>query len=564
MLSRLEKRWELFPRLPLAVDAALSAYPFPVRQLLYNRGIETHEQAVAFLSGEVPLHTPWLLSDMGDAVERLLWGIDHDERIIIYGDYDVDGVTASALLYEVLQFLGANDVQVYIPSRFDEGYGLNFAAIKELANNGANLIVTVDCGIRSIDEVAYANRHGLDVIVTDHHHPKSELPPARVVVSPKRSADPYPEKNLAGVGLVYKLVQALLERRPVPGIDPANWLDLVALGTVADMVPLVGENRVLVRRGIVQMRQAKRKGLVALARTAGYDLTRVNAEAIGFILGPRLNASGRLETAIDAYQLLVAQQPEVCMNLAQVLDNRNRERQRLTLEMQRRAEEMILDPHSRTLLVVFEENFNEGVVGLVASRLVEAYYRPAVVGVRGEVFSKASCRSIPEFHITEALDQCADLLDRHGGHALAAGFTVRTERLSQLIGRLEEVADQTLRERELLPVLRADLEISLSEMRPDLLGYLQQFEPFGLGNPEATFISRGVEVRSARQVGAEGRHLSLKLSDGRFIYDAIAFGQGNRLDEVTPWIDIVYSLGVNRYNGQETLQLTLRDFRPSA
>jgi len=563
MPPRVEKRWEIYPPLPPAVDTALSAYPFPVRQLLYNRGIETHEQAEAFLSGEALLHNPWLLSDIGEAVERLLWGIDHGEQIIIYGDYDVDGVTASALLYEALQALGASHVRVYIPSRFDEGYGLNIAAIEELAGGGANLIVTVDCGIRSIDEVAYARQFGLDIIVTDHHHPQSELPPARVVVSPKRPADPYPEKHLAGVGVVYKLVQALFERRPVPGVEPTDWLDLVALGTVADVVPLVGENRGLVRQGIVQMRQAKRMGLAALARVAGYDLTRVNAEAIGYILGPRLNASGRLETAMDAYQLLVARQPEVCAHLAQVLDNRNRERQRLTQEMQRRAEEIIHDPHSRTLLVVFEEGFNEGIVGLVASRLAEAYYRPAVVGVRGETFSKASCRSIPEFHITEALDQCADLLDRHGGHALAAGFTVRTERLSQLIERLEEVAEQTLRARVLKPVLRADLEISLSEMRPDLLVYLQQFEPFGLGNPEVTFVSRGVEVRSARQVGAEGRHLSLKLSDGRFIYDAIAFGQGERLGEVTSRLDVVYNLGVNRYNGQETLQLTLRDFKPA-
>ncbi len=563
MSPRLEKRWEVSHPVPPAVDSALAIYPPLVRQLLYNRGIETQTQAEAFLNGQVLLDDPWLLKDMDSAIDRILWGIDRGERIVIYGDYDVDGVTASALLYEALRYLGASDIQVYIPSRFDEGYGLNTAAIEELAENGTDLVITVDCGLRSIHEVEFANHRGLDIVITDHHYPKVEIPPARAVVSPKRADDLYPEKNLAGVGVVYKLVQALFAQRPVSGVHPEDWLDLVALGTVADVVPLVGENRVLVQKGLVRMRQGKRLGLVALARVAGYDLTRVDAEGIGFILGPRLNAAGRLETAMEAYHLLVADQPEVCSQLAQILDDRNRERQRLTLAMQRRSEEVLRDPQSRNLLVVFEEDFNEGVVGLVASRLVEAYYRPAVVGVRGGEFSKASCRSIPEFHITEALDECADLLDRHGGHALAAGFTVRTERLPLLVERLEEIAERTLHARELIPSLRVDIELPLSEIRPEILSYLQRFEPFGLGNPEVTFLSRGVEVRSARSVGAEGRHLALKLSDGRFIFDAIAFKQGDRSAEVTSRIDVVYTLGLNHYNGQATLQLTVRDFKPT-
>lgn len=563
MSPRLERRWEISAPVPPVIDSALAIYPPLVRQLLYNRGIETQAQAEAFLNGQVFIDDPWLLKDMDSAVDRILWGIDHGERIVIYGDYDVDGVTASALLYEVLGYLGATDVRVYIPSRFDEGYGLNTMAIEDLAANGTDLVITVDCGLRSIHEVEVANRRGLDIVITDHHYPKSEIPSARAVVSPKRADDPYPEKNLAGVGVVYKLVQALLMKRQISGVQPEDWLDLVALGTVADVVPLVGENRVLVQRGLTRMRQGKRPGLVALARAAGYDLTRVDTEGIGFILGPRLNASGRLETAMDAYHLLVADKPEVCLRLAQILDDRNRERQRLTLAMQRRSEEVLRDPHSRHLLVVFEEDFNEGVVGLVASRLVEAYYRPAVVGVRGGEFSKASCRSIPEFHITEALDQCADLLDRHGGHALAAGFTVRTERLSLLVERLEDIAERTLRERELFPRLRVDVELPLSEIRPEILSYLHRFEPFGLGNPEVTFLSRGVEVRSARLVGAEGKHLALKLSDGRFIFDAIAFRQGDRFAEITPRIDVVYTLGINHYNGQATLQLTVRDFKPA-
>jgi single-stranded-DNA-specific exonuclease len=561
MSLRQPKRWQLRDQIPAEIDQDLSEYPVYFRQLLYSRGVQNIGQAKAYLHGIVDCD-PFLLSDMRETVDRLLWAVDHGEPVIVYGDYDVDGVTATALLTEVLRRYGA-DARPYIPNRFEEGYGLNSDAVAALAAEGAKVIVTVDCGIRSPREAEIANAMDVDLIISDHHHPAEELPDAYAVICPKREGDQYPDKELSGVGLAYKIAQALAARRPQAGVCADEWLDLVALGTVADMVPLRGENRSLVRRGLAQIRVALRPGLLSLMQVAGVKRERITAGDIGFMLGPRLNAAGRLETAMNALNLLMSQDLMQCGYAAQELDNENRKRQELTRTTQEKAEEMALAAGMKNILFAFNGEFNSGVVGLAASRLVDVYYRPAIVGEQGPEFTRASCRSIPEFHITDALDACSDLLVRHGGHALAAGFTIRNENLPVLIERMSSLAESALDGQDLCPVLYADLEMPLGDLRVDILRSLDQLQPTGQQNPEVLFISRGLNVTHHKPVGADKKHLRLTVSDGNITYDAIAFRQGHWVENMPKKVDLLYAFERNEFNGRESLQLNVRDLRPS-
>ncbi len=496
---------------------------------------------------------------MAEAVERIQFAIRKLESIAIYGDYDADGVTATALLVSALQRAGA-DVSGYIPNRFDEGYGLNVEALRSLQEQGKQLVITVDCGMRSIEEAAYAQQIGLDLIITDHHHPSDEIPPALAIINAKQPGDTYPDKNLAGVGLAYKLATAIYE-------DPsltAEHLDLVALGTVADLAPLVGENRALVRAGLEQIRRPHRQGLLALIGAAGLRPDRISAGDIGYTLGPRLNAAGRLESALAALELLLSQDVYSAASLAQKLDAQNRERQQITREIQAQAEQIALaEEPDALLLFAADPGFNPGVVGLAASRLTETYYRPAIVAFQGEQTTRGSCRSIPEFHITDALDRCADLLVRHGGHAAAAGFTVRNENLPALKQRLQELAQAQLAGLQLRPLLHADLELPLVELRPELLQYIEALQPTGYGNRQAAFVSRDVKVNSYRQIGKDSKHLRMTLSDRHITYDAVAFNQGAWAEAMPPAIDILYSYETNEYNGRTSLQLNVRDLKPA-
>jgi single-stranded-DNA-specific exonuclease len=426
----------------------------------------------------------------------------------------------------------------------------------------------VDCGIRSNREVAQAHNLGMDVIITDHHQPGTELPPALAVINPKQPEDHYPEKDLSGVGLAYKLTQAYLEVHPQPDVDPEAWLDLVAIGTVADLVPLKGENRALVKKGLARIRQQRRPGLRALAGTAEVDLTQCDTSMIGFKLAPRLNAAGRMESAMLAYELLVTQDQQKAGELAQILDSQNKERQAETNWIREQAAAQVLSQDPDALLFfAADPEFSEGVVGLAASRLTEAYYRPAIIAHQGEEFTVASCRSIPEFHITRALDECADLLVRHGGHAAAAGFTVSNENLPLLIEQLYAIAQRELADVTLLPVIDIDREIILENLSPYYIGGifndLHQLEPTGHGNPDPVFMSQDLVVRQARTVGRDNRHLKLTLQAGQYIYDAIAFGQGHWADELPERIDIVYRFEENTYQGRVNLQLNVKDLRPS-
>lgn len=572
-----DKHWNISPRISPEADSALSAFPPLLRQVLFNRGFADDPSARAYLRGEPNSNTdPFQMTDMRTAVDRIQSAIKNNEPIAIYGDYDVDGVTATALLVETLKRLGA-DVRGYIPNRFDEGYGLNNNALDELKADGVKLVITVDCGIRSPAEALHAQTIGLDLIISDHHHPDDEnLPAALAVINPKRQGDVYPDKDLAGVGIAYKIAEALLmDSGPktedgllstVDGQILNSLLDLVALGTVADLAPLVGENRVLVKKGLRQMSQTTRQGLFSLAAVADVTLPKVNAGHIGFMLGPRLNAAGRLKEALAAFELLTTNDVFKAGELAQQLDMQNRERQRITRDMQARAEEMVIseDP-SAYLFFAAHEDFNPGVVGLAASRLTEKYYRPAIVASIGEEETRGSCRSIPEFHITDALDQCADLLVRHGGHAAAAGFTVKNKNITALVARLKAIAEEKLSAIDLKPTVTADAEVSLSEMRPEVYEKgLKYLEPTGYGNREASFVARNVKVKSSRVVGADGKHIKLSLEDEKGIaHDAIGFRLGEWHKSMPARVDVLFTFEPNEYNGRVTYQLNLKDLKAS-
>src|SRR5512147_1841646 len=559
------KRWVVAPPITLQADEALAKFPPILKQILFNRGLATDAEARAFLKAEPSANTdPIQLTGMAATVDRICFALAHQEPIAIYGDYDVDGVTATALLVQALTAFGAN-VRGYIPNRFDEGYGLNKDALDTLKLQGIKLVITVDCGIRSPDEALHARNIGLDLIISDHHHPDgTNLPPALAVINPKQHGDPYPDKDLAGVGIAYKIAEALVNvRTPFNGFRPNELLDLVALGTVADLAPLVGENRVLVRKGLRQIRETKRQGLFSLAGVADVKIDRVTAGNIGFMLGPRLNASGRLESALASFELLTTTDFMRAGQLAMQLDMQNRQRQALTRSMQEQAEAIAMsDDPDAFLLFAAHEDFNPGVVGLAASRLTELYYRPAIVAAKNAEETRGSCRSIPEFHITDALDLCKDLLVRHGGHAAAAGFTVRNENLLELVARLKEIARDQLGSKDLRQTFLADMEVPLSDLNFDVLKHLGYLEPTGYGNPEAVFVSRNVKVRLARTVGSEGKHLKLTFEDERGTsYDSIGFRMGHLKADLPPRVDILYHLEANEYNGRTTLQLNLKDLK---
>ena len=561
--KKIEKKWLTQPEITPEIDQALSGYPQGFRQLLFNRGILTTEDAELFLNAEGSLYDPFLLDGMECAVERIMKALSNQEPIVVYGDYDVDGVSSTALLVSLLTRLGGR-VQAYIPDRFDEGYGVNTQSLKELAEQGARLIITVDCGIRSVAEVEIANELGLDIVLSDHHYPGGPIPPALAVINPKKPLDLYPNKNLSGVGVAFKIAEALILRMPESGINSASYLDLVALGTVADIVPLVGENRALVKAGIKKMREGRNIGLRALAGAARIDLANVKSRDIGFMLAPRLNAAGRIDSARISFDLLMSTDPGAASLLAQKLDDLNKQRQNLVASMANMARQEINGSADQNILVSFHADYAQGVVGLVASRLTDDYYRPSIVGqIKGD-YAVASCRSIPEFHITRNLDLCADLFERHGGHEMAAGFTIRTERIEELKTRLTALCDEELSCKEIAPSLRADYDIPLRKIPANILDSINRIEPTGQNNPEVVFISRDIEVVSKRRVGGDGSHLQMVVKDGVRTYPAIAFRKGDLITNLPERIDVIYNLARNDFNGNVTTQMNIIDIKPSA
>ena len=561
------KRWQIAPPAPPALlERFPSLHPLVV-QMLYNRGITEPEAVRGLLEGILECDNPFRLPGVERAVWLIRQAISRGDTLAVYGDYDADGVTATALLVQTLQSLGGQ-VRPYIPSRAAEGYGLNAPAITALAEEGARLLITVDCGIRALEEVALARRLGLQVVITDHHHLDTALPNAEAVINPRRPDSSYPARDLAGVGVAFKLAQALLlvNRQvslPTTQTELAEdeLLDLVALGTVADMAPLLGENHVLVQRGLDVINAAQRPGLAALMQLSGVEPGAVGTSTIGYRLAPRLNAAGRMGDACTALELLLAPDISAALPLAHELESLNRERRELTQQVQEQARALALAAGEDTpLLFAVSPDFPAGILGLAAGRLSEEFYRPAiVVGVDGE-FAKGSARSIPEFHITKALDDAAELLVRHGGHAAAAGFTVRAENLDRLRERLLALAQEQLDEIVLEPTLRVDVETPLSALSWKVYEALAKLSPFGCGNQVPVLVSRRVRVLDARAVGAEGRHLKLRVAaeDG-IRWDAIAFRQGERLEQVGTRVDLAYNLERNDWKGHTKLQLKVLD-----
>lgn len=564
----MRKEWVLTRRAPAEHLQRYHGCSPILAQLLYNRGFEDSRAADEFLNGHSLNFDPFQLKDLEAAVTRINVAINERQPIAVYGDFDADGVCATALMVQTLRALGG-DVIPYIPDRADEGYGLNRPALEQLARRGIKLVVTVDCGIRAISEVAAGMSAGLDIIVTDHHSIGPELPPAIAVVNPQQEDCPG-EARLAGVGVAFMLAKALLLRRwsfdrdgyPA-GFRLSDLLDLVALGTVADVIPLnVSLNRQLVKCGLDVINDLRRPGIAALVKVSGLQPGTINASDIGFRLGPRINAAGRMRSAMMAYDLLCARTVEEAMPRAIELQALNVQRQQHTRRAQAAISEQVGEAGDRSLIFAGDENIHSGIVGLVAGRLTEAFYRPAVVLEFGEAESRASCRSIPEFNITRALDECADLLVRHGGHAMAAGFTVLNSNLDKLQCVLEQKADESFNGKQLAPRLLIDSEIDLDSLNEALVDELEVLEPTGRENDKGAFLTRELGVLHCRRVGEDGRHLKLRVANcSGAPLNAIGFGLGEWATRMPRRIDAVYQVEMNKWQGRRSLQLHLLDIR---
>jgi len=604
-----QAQWILRRRIPPQLPSSFDGLDRLLARILYARKIEQANEIESFLHPDSPLADPFSLAGMREAVSRLLTAVAQGEGIVVYGDYDADGVTASALLVTALRQMGAR-VEHYIPSRSGSGYGLDNDALDRIKVKGTALLVTVDCGIRAAHQAEHAAEIGLDLIITDHHTVPEDLPRALAVIDPKRPDCDYPFKELAGVGVAYRLVEALyaawnsragaIDKR----LDATPLLDLVAVGTVADIVPLGGENRALVRQGLEILRSSPRPGLCALMTVSGTKPDRVDSQDIAFRLGPRINAASRMECsdpetatvphACDtspedpepeepsrpgaelAYALLMSTTDADASRLASELNELNRQRQdRLGEQVQIAVEiaeqiacEEIGPAPRRRILFITDQNtdaqFDHGIVGLIASRLTEMYYLPSLVMRVGDQV-RGSARSIEGFHITRALESCADLLIRFGGHAMAAGCTLARDNIENLRQRLEQYAAEHLDVDLLHRKIRVDAIVSLDEITLHSVRCLQHLEPTGNGNPPATLSSLGVRIDTIRPVGKDGKHLRLYLSQGGSRVGAIAFRLGHLANEYRAGdlIDLVYTPSLNYYNGNVSVQLIVEEIRPS-
>jgi single-stranded-DNA-specific exonuclease len=555
-------RWNLLPPVPAGHPVNDCGFSPLLTQLMYNRGLTDAAQIESFINADNRLSgDPQLLPDIHQAVNRVYRGLLSGEKIAVYGDFDVDGITGTAVLVQGLKALGG-DVTPYIPHRIREGHGLNSAALDYLKDEGMSLVVTVDCGVTGIPQVKKAGRRGLDIVITDHHTPLGELPDAIAVVDPKREDSQYPFTELAGVGVAFKFLEALYHGMGKEK-QLENYLDLVALGTVADMMPLMGENRYLVREGLKAISRNQRPGILEISALAGINADSIGTEEISWALAPRLNAAGRLEHALTSYKLMVTDATEEAQELSLLLEEQNAERQKMTSRSLAKAKEQIQAKGITPLLIASDPDYPPGIIGLVAGRLSEEFYRPSIVIKVGEKSSNGSCRSIPEFNIIKALNECHDLMSDFGGHARAAGFTMPTKNLSKLEERLNRMAEKQLEGLDLRPRLDIDTMMTLPQMGGATYQSLQSLAPFGLGNPVPTFLSRQVEVVDCQTMGNNGGHLRLKLRQNNVTWEAVAFGLGECSKEMHSHIDIVYNLRLERWRGEERLRLNIQDLAPS-
>mgnify|MGYP001174933627 CR=1 FL=1 len=556
------KRWHLPP--PVEDRGLPRDLPPPMAKVLLTRGIDTAEKLRLFLEPPQRLpYDPLRLAGMDRAVQRLHRAINRAERVGVFGDFDVDGVTGSAIVAEGLEPLGV-PVVPYLPHRTEEGHGLSTPAVDHLVAQGVSLIITVDCGVTACDEVAYANRLGIDVIITDHHLPQSGLPDATAIIDPVLPGGSYPFHDLCGAGLAFKLVQGIYEFHGQPWAK--QLLELAALGTIADQVSMVDENRYLVQQGLAGLAQTQRPGLQALYRLAGVDTAWLDAEALAFQVIPRLNSAGRMSHALDSYRLLTTTSSEEAGALADRLESLNLDRRELTERAVAMAREEVRNQSASgelpAILLVAGQGITRGVAGLVAGRLADTFHRPAVAMAAEDGYLVGSGRSIPEFDLFKAFTGCQDLFVRFGGHSQAAGFTLATEKLPLLRERLTAAADTALGSRDLSPTLDIDAEIGLAELTGDLVHWLSILKPFGPSNRQPVFLTRRTHVLEARYMGKTGQHLRFKLREGNDEWPAVAFNQAERWVSGTPYVDLVYSVTIDRWRGMERLTLRVQDFRP--
>ena len=551
------RRWRGRPR-PAAIPAG--EWPDIIGRLLAMRGIIDDDAARAFLAPPDERPDPYVLPDLEKAIDRLLRAVHDRETVAIFGDFDVDGVTSAAQLSEAITALGGVPLP-YVPDRFSEGYGLNVGAIERLREDGATVLLTADCGTSSVEEIARARAIGMDVIVLDHHTVPPVLPDAYALVNPKLSdARAGGLTELATAGLAYHLAAALHEAADRV-FDSDAYLDIAALGTVCDMAPLADENRRLMRAGLPALARTRRPGLRALMAASRIDPPHVNAEDIGYKLGPRLNAAGRIAHAKLALELLMTGDDERGQELAAELDRLNRERQDRTSAAVSLAQHLLGDSEPPALVMVGHPDFSSGIVGLIAARLVSVYARPAVVYEQGPSQSRASCRSIDEFHITDALRENAGLFVRFGGHRAAAGFTADNVQLEEIRERLVASAERELAGRELAPVLDIDCNLPLRALAGSEIRWLARMAPFGIGNPAPAFLARGVQVAEVRWVGNGDKHRRLRVRDGAVTWTALAFDQPDTPVEEGDRIDIVYTIEAGAPDAP--VELRIEDMRPA-
>ncbi|KYG31873.1 single-stranded-DNA-specific exonuclease RecJ [Alkalihalobacillus trypoxylicola] len=531
-----------------------------VAKLLINRGFTTAEQADQFLNKQkMNYHDPYLLSGMSEAVSRIKQAIDSNERILIFGDYDADGVSSTAVMVYTFRMLGA-DFDYYIPNRFTEGYGPNEPALRKAKDEGFSLVVTVDTGIAAVHEADVAKELELDFIITDHHEAPPILPDAYAIINPKKPDCPYPFKGLAGVGVAFKVAHALLGRIPV------ECLDIAVLGTIADLVPLVDENRLLAMEGLQALQTSAKPGIQAIKKKVGIGKDPIDSEHVGFAIGPRLNAAGRLDSADPAVRLLISDDMDEAEELAEQLDQYNKERQKVVSEITKEAVEMVetlYPPSENSVLIIAQEGWNPGVIGIVASRLVEKYYRPTIVLNidREKGIAKGSARSIEGFDMFAHLSKSREILPHFGGHPMAAGLTMELEHVDELKRRLEEQAKETLKEEDFIPIKKVDLKTSVDEVSIDIIKQLAQLAPFGVGNPTPIIMLEQTKMTEIRKIGSDSNHLKIQFGQGQKKLDGIGFHLGYLYEQmnVQDSISAVGKLSINEWNGHSKPQLLIQD-----
>lgn len=537
-------------------------------ELLVQRGVTTFQEARAFFRQSLDnLHDPFLMKDMDKAVERVERAVSSGEKILVYGDYDVDGTTAVSLVYSFLRRLASN-VDFYVPDRYDEGYGVSYKGIDWAAENGFSLIITLDCGIKANDKVTYASSKGIDVIICDHHLPENDLPAAVAVLDPKREDCGYPFDDLSGCGVGFKLVQAYSSKNGIPFESLVPLLDLLVVSISSDLVSVVGENRILAHFGLKQLNENPRKGLLAMIHISGLDPQHITIDDIVFKIGPRINAAGRMESGRVAVELLTAEDDETAARIGSEINRYNNERKSIDREITREALEMVQSGNclsSKNATIVYNPSWHKGVVGIVASRLVEAFYRPTIVFTRSNGFVTGSARSVHGFDLYDAIENCADLLENFGGHLYAAGLTLREENLPEFCNRIEKFIEKNISKEMLTPVITIDTRLDFSQITPKFFRILKQFQPFGPGNNAPVFLTENVyDNGNARRVGTDGSHLKLELIQESQPYrpiSAIAFNKSEHFEHIRAGnpIDVCYSIVENYYRGIANLQLRIKD-----